>query len=39
MEEKKINNIKIANLSNEQQLKLKQAESELGCVLVAYRKQ
>ncbi len=35
MEKKKIN-MKIADLSSEQQKKLNQVESELACVLVAY---
>ncbi len=29
--------IKIANLTKEQEAKIKQIESELGCVLVAYQ--
>lgn len=34
--EKKLEDFKIANLSNEQKKKIDQIELELGCVLVAY---
>lgn len=34
--ENKINDFNIANLSSEQQKKINQIESELGCILVAY---
>lgn len=34
--EKKTVDFKIANLSSEQQKKINQIESELGCILVAY---
>jgi len=34
--EQKTSVLKIANLSSEQQQKINQVESELGCVLVAY---
>jgi len=35
MEQEK-SQLKIANLSNEQQGKVRQMESEIGCVLIAY---